>query len=71
MAFYGSYGDRFNPEGIFMFLELCEKGTLADLINKKITEKQTYELLRQLVDGMAYMHEKSNFLLTQRSSIET
>lgn len=59
MDFYGSFGDKFNPEGIFMFLELCEKGTLADLINNKITEKQTYELFSQLVDGMAYMHEKS------------
>ena len=71
MDFYGSHGDKFNPEGIFMFLELCEKGTLADLINNKITEKQTYQLFGQLVDGMAYMHEKSNCSLMQRSSIET
>lgn len=67
MDFYGSFGDKFNAEGIFMFLELCEKGTLADLINNKITEKQAYQLFGQLVDGMVYMHEKSNVLFMQRS----
>jgi serine/threonine protein kinase len=63
MEFYGSHGDKFNPEGIFMFLELCEKGTLANLIANKITERQTYGLFKQLVDGMAYMNEMSTYPL--------
>lgn len=57
MEFYGSSGDRNAPDGIFMFLELCEGGTLDNLIATKMTELRAYELFKQLVDAMAYMNE--------------
>jgi serine/threonine protein kinase len=59
MQYYGSSGDRTAPEGIFMFLELCEGGTIGNLIASKLTELRAYELFKQLTEGMAYMNEQS------------
>lgn len=49
MEYYGSSGDKNSPDGIFMFLELCEGGTLGNLIATKMTEMKAYELFKQLV----------------------
>lgn len=57
MEFYGSSGNQNAPDGIFMFLELCEGGTLSNLIAAKLTELRASELFKQLVEGMSYMHE--------------
>ena len=71
MEFYDWAGDRTSPDGIFMFLELCEGGTLGNLIASKLTERQTYQLFKQLVDGMVYMNDKGTISSIQNYSIET
>lgn len=67
MEYYGSSGDRSSPDGIFMFLELCEGGTLANLIHSKMTELRAYELFKQLVEGMVYMNEQSTYIYKHRT----
>jgi serine/threonine protein kinase len=59
MEFYDSSGDRTSPDGIFMFIELCEGGTLGNLIASKLTERRAYELFKQLVEAMVYMNDLS------------
>jgi hypothetical protein len=39
IEYYGSHGGINDSDGIFLFFELCEKGTLSDsIIKKKPTE---------------------------------
>ena len=37
MKFYGHTGNNNSPDGLYMFLELCEGGALKDRINQQIT----------------------------------
>lgn len=39
---FGMIGNKFSPDGIFIFLELCQKGTLYELIAQKMTELRVY-----------------------------
>lgn len=55
---FGFEGSKNSPDGIFIFLELCEKRTLKELIAQKMTELRVYEIFRQLVDGMVYINKK-------------
>ena len=71
MKFYGYEGGANSPDGIFMFLELCEGGTLRDRINCQMTEREAMDLFGQLVEGMAYINEQSTPPPTQPSSTET
>ena len=56
MCYYGSEGGATSPDGLFMFLELCEGGTLSEKLTTQLTEVETINLIRQLADGMAYMN---------------
>jgi serine/threonine protein kinase len=71
MEFYDFSGDRNAPEGIFMFLELCEGGTLGNLIANKMTELRAYTLFKQLVDAMAYMNDQRTRSPMQDSTTAT
>lgn len=48
-------------DGLFLFFELCEKGTLSDsIIKQKPTEAESLSIFKQLVEGMVYVNSKGN-----------
>ena len=44
-----------------MVLELCTNGTLMDMVRKRkrLTELESQFYMKQLVEGMVYMHKKN------------
>lgn len=56
MEYYDSY--RSEEDGLYMFVELCSRGTLSTLLNKqKLSEVQALNYFKQLTEAMAYMNE--------------
>uniref|UniRef100_A0A915PY85 phosphorylase kinase n=1 Tax=Setaria digitata TaxID=48799 RepID=A0A915PY85_9BILA len=49
------------PAFLFAVFEMAPKGELFDVLNKSVTvsEKKARRLMRQLFDGVAYMHERN------------
>ena len=70
MRYYGSEGGPSSPDGLFIFLELCEGGTLSKKLTTQLTELETINIIRQLADGMAYMNQKCNFCTIKKHYIE-
>lgn len=54
------YDVRKSANNIYLFLELCNKGSLEDLIKKKarLSEKEVVEIARQIANGYKFLHEK-------------
>lgn len=64
IEYYGSYGGINSMEGLFLFFELCAKGTLSDsIIKKKPTEAESLSIFKQLVEGMTYINFQCTTLL--------
>lgn len=55
----GYYGFQDNEEGLYCFLELCNGGTLKDMIKARISELKVVSLFRQLLDAMTYINSQS------------
>ena len=50
-----------SSNNIYLFVELCNKGSLEDILNKrkKIPESEAFDILKQLVNGYKHLHEHS------------
>lgn len=69
MAFYGHH---YNKDGLFLFLEYCQKGSLSTYLGKhRLTEKEALDIFKQLIAGMTYINEKGSHFTTQDSSTVT
>lgn len=54
----GFYGEIELNGNIFLILEYCNRGTLADLIKEGISEIRVLKLFREIVEGMCYMNAR-------------
>ena len=53
----GYYGCVQTYEGLFIFLEICEKGCLSAYLEKHhLTQSQSLVFLKQIVAAMAYIN---------------
>lgn len=67
---------------VFLVLELCEKGTLTQYMDERgypFSESEARDMLRQVVDGIIYLHSKNimhrdlsprNLLLTRNGKVK-
>jgi serine/threonine protein kinase len=56
-ALYGYFHDQ---EDLYLILELLPDGSLQQVKKKrKLPEKETVEIVRQVAVGLKYMHEES------------
>lgn len=58
VAVYGFFSDF---ENVYILQELCTSGQLFDILvrRRRISEKKTAHYIRQMVDGLDYIHSKS------------
>lgn len=54
------YDVRKSANNIYLFLELCNRGSLEDLIKKqnKLSEEEVCEVVRQVTNGYKFLHER-------------
>lgn len=87
-AFYGVYRKKFTtaqPDEIWFILELCEGGSVIDIIrslqtiNKRVTEEHLSYILREIAKAVLHLHDNkvihrdirgSNILMTKDGEIK-
>lgn len=55
------YDVKKSSNNIYLFQELCNRGSLEDVLEKrkKLPENEGLMIMKQLIDGYKYLHEHS------------